>query len=252
MVKVNETTFDVEFIKVIMSLFLIFMFCLILSFGTSRRKMQLTSKPVIKFCNEFGTPYIQLRNSKIFSCDKTGMITYALLTPIQFCTRANFTQFLTAVSSVCLRWWRTSILRYFSRGLVWGQPFYRSEDERHANSRISYLEHKWKGNNFYHYSKFLNIQPFFFLLFSALLFGGQLERAPGPNRSKYIGCIDPQCDIVSVIKDAYENARFLCDQYYLSSPDLIIQEAQHNGKTPAEFETRRAQIIAAFSFLFQM
>lgn len=66
--------------------------------------------------------------------------------------------------------------------------------------------------------------------FLALLFGGQLENAPGPNQSKYIGCIDPQCDIVSVIKDAYENARFLCDQYYLASPELIIHEHQHNGK----------------------
>lgn len=61
-----------------------------------------------------------------------------------------------------------------------------------------------------------------------LIFGGQLENAPGPNKSKYIGCIDTQCDVVSVIKDAYENARFLCDQYYLASPDLIIQQAQHN------------------------
>lgn len=68
------------------------------------------------------------------------------------------------------------------------------------------------------------------LMFSALLFGGQLENAPGPNRSKYIGCIDTQCNIVSVIKDAYENARFLCDQYYLASPDLIIDVSQHNRK----------------------
>ncbi|CAH2007788.1 unnamed protein product [Acanthoscelides obtectus] len=56
----------------------------------------------------------------------------------------------------------------------------------------------------------------------------QLESAPGPNRSKYIGCIDTQCDIISVIKDAYENARFLCDQYYLASPDLIIDVFYHN------------------------
>lgn len=68
----------------------------------------------------------------------------------------------------------------------------------------------------------------FTFLFIALLFGGQLENAPGPNQSKYIGCIDTQCDLVSVIKDAYENARFLCDQYYLASPDLIINETQHN------------------------
>ncbi|KAI4467032.1 pyruvate dehydrogenase kinase [Holotrichia oblita] len=81
-----------------------------------------------------------------------------------------------------------------------------------------------------------------------LLFGGQLERAPGPNRSKYIGCIDPQCDIVSVIKDAYENARFLCDQYYLSSPDLIIQEAQHNDVE----QERGIRIIYVPSHLYHM
>ncbi|XP_018331693.1 pyruvate dehydrogenase (acetyl-transferring) kinase, mitochondrial [Agrilus planipennis] len=61
-----------------------------------------------------------------------------------------------------------------------------------------------------------------------LLFGGQLESAPGPNKSKYIGCFDPNCDIIEVIKDAYENARFLCDQYYLASPELIIRQFIHN------------------------
>lgn len=55
-----------------------------------------------------------------------------------------------------------------------------------------------------------------------LLFGGQL------NNSHHVGCIDPQCDLVGVVKDAYENAKFLCDQYYLASPDLIIKE--HNER----------------------
>lgn len=68
-----------------------------------------------------------------------------------------------------------------------------------------------------------------------LIFGGQLENAPGPNQSKYIGCLDTQCDVVSVIKDAYENARFLCDQYYLASPDLIINQAQHNDLEKEQF-----------------
>lgn len=57
----------------------------------------------------------------------------------------------------------------------------------------------------------------------ALLFGGQLN---GHNR--HVGCIDPSCNVIAVIKDAYENARFLCDQYYLASPELIVK--QHNGK----------------------
>nr|CAG4645592.1 EOG090X07QN [Lynceus sp. MCZ IZ 141354] len=52
-----------------------------------------------------------------------------------------------------------------------------------------------------------------------LLFGDQLN-----GSTRHIGCIDPNCSVVSVIKDAYENARFLCDQYYLASPELLVRE----------------------------
>nr|CAG4640938.1 EOG090X07QN [Eulimnadia texana] len=58
-----------------------------------------------------------------------------------------------------------------------------------------------------------------------LLFGGQL------NNARHIGCIDPACDVASVVKDAYENAKFLCDQYYLVSPELVLKE--HNEKNPS-------------------
>ncbi|CAL8109634.1 unnamed protein product [Orchesella dallaii] len=54
-----------------------------------------------------------------------------------------------------------------------------------------------------------------------LLFG----KMPCPSR--HVGSIDPYCNVVSVLNDAYENARFLCDQYYLVSPDLVVKE--HNG-----------------------
>ncbi|KAK7582604.1 hypothetical protein V9T40_014049 [Parthenolecanium corni] len=54
-----------------------------------------------------------------------------------------------------------------------------------------------------------------------LLFGSEVQ---GDSQTRHIGCIDPQCDIISVVKDAYENARFLCDQYYLRSPELVIKE----------------------------
>lgn len=65
--------------------------------------------------------------------------------------------------------------------------------------------------------------------FAALLFGGELTDEP---HHRHIGCIDPQCDLVGVVKDAYENARFLCDQYYLAAPDLVVNE--HNGNNLAD------------------
>lgn len=38
--------------------------------------------------------------------------------------------------------------------------------------------------------------------------------------------MDPACKLSDVVADAYDSARFLCDQYYLTSPELEIQE--HN------------------------
>lgn len=59
----------------------------------------------------------------------------------------------------------------------------------------------------------------------AILFGSDR-----PGHPRHIGAIDPNCDVNSVVQDAYENARFLCDQYYLTSPDLIVE--QHNVQNP--------------------
>ncbi|XP_050426263.1 pyruvate dehydrogenase (acetyl-transferring) kinase, mitochondrial isoform X2 [Adelges cooleyi] len=53
-----------------------------------------------------------------------------------------------------------------------------------------------------------------------LLFGEHLKN----NQYQHIGCIDPNCNVMNVVKDAYENARFLCDQYYLTSPELQINQ----------------------------
>jgi len=57
-----------------------------------------------------------------------------------------------------------------------------------------------------------------------LLFSGQV------NNNSEIGCIDPNCNVQSLVRDAYENAKYLCDQYYLASPDLTVIE--HNSKEP--------------------
>lgn len=58
--------------------------------------------------------------------------------------------------------------------------------------------------------------------FAAILFG-QI-----PQTSEHIGCIEVDCYPRSVVNDAYENARWLCDQYYLGAPEMEIIE--HNGE----------------------
>lgn len=57
-----------------------------------------------------------------------------------------------------------------------------------------------------------------FPFLSALLFGKE------QTSSRHVGGIDPNCSVVAVLQDAYENARFLCDQYYLASPELRLKE----------------------------
>jgi hypothetical protein len=44
-----------------------------------------------------------------------------------------------------------------------------------------------------------------------------------PESPRQVGCIDPQCDVNAVVRDAYENARFLCDRYYLASPTMELE-----------------------------
>lgn len=72
-------------------------------------------------------------------------------------------------------------------------------------------------------SKSSDWRKFFFehFILVAILFGEI------PQQGRHIGCIDPVCDPGSVVLDAYENARYLCDQYYLASPELKM--TQYNG-----------------------
>lgn len=73
-----------------------------------------------------------------------------------------------------------------------------------------------------------------------LLYGQEL------NHPQHIGCIDPRCDVLEVIRDAYANARFLCEQYYLLAPDLNIES--HN---PYE-KTENIQLVYVPSHLYHM
>ncbi|TRY94428.1 hypothetical protein DNTS_011354 [Danionella cerebrum] len=65
----------------------------------------------------------------------------------------------------------------------------------------------------------------FCALISALIFDGSTN----PAHPKHIGSIDPSCDVVEVVKDAYESAKLLCDQYYLTSPEVEIKQVNFKG-----------------------
>ncbi|XP_045528815.1 pyruvate dehydrogenase (acetyl-transferring) kinase, mitochondrial [Pieris brassicae] len=83
-----------------------------------------------------------------------------------------------------------------------------------------------------------------------LLFGEQIgakqESVNGiGNGGRHIGSIDPACDVAAVVRDAYENARFLCDRYYLASPEL---ELLQNG-VPSD---RPLPIVYVPSHLYHM
>uniref|UniRef100_A0A8C3ARZ3 Protein-serine/threonine kinase n=1 Tax=Cyclopterus lumpus TaxID=8103 RepID=A0A8C3ARZ3_CYCLU len=62
-----------------------------------------------------------------------------------------------------------------------------------------------------------------------LLFGGKVK--VNPAHPKQIGSIDPNCRVSEIIRDAYANARNLCDRYYMNSPELILEEFKVNPIT---------------------
>ncbi|NXU40900.1 PDK1 kinase, partial [Drymodes brunneopygia] len=76
----------------------------------------------------------------------------------------------------------------------------------------------------------------------SLLFGGKIN----PAHPKHIGSIDPNCNVVEVIRDGYENAKRLCDLYYMSSPELILEEK--NTKSPGQ----PMQVVYVPSHLYHM
>nr|XP_055036242.1 pyruvate dehydrogenase kinase, isozyme 3b [Misgurnus anguillicaudatus] len=75
-----------------------------------------------------------------------------------------------------------------------------------------------------------------------LLFGDAASLA----QPKHIGSIDPTCNVAEVVKDAYETAKMLCEQYYMMAPELKISEI--NSKTPQ----KPIQVVYVPSHLFHM
>ncbi|CAJ0967866.1 unnamed protein product [Ranitomeya imitator] len=78
----------------------------------------------------------------------------------------------------------------------------------------------------------------------ALLFGGKVK--VNPAHPKHIGSIDPASNVVDVVRDGYENAKSLCDLYYMSSPELEL--AEFNAQNPGQ----PIQVVYVPSHLYHM
>ncbi|KAH8852783.1 [Pyruvate dehydrogenase (acetyl-transferring)] kinase, mitochondrial [Schistosoma japonicum] len=59
-----------------------------------------------------------------------------------------------------------------------------------------------------------------------LMFGSELNK-----HRRYVGSIDPDCNVREILDDAYEDAKFLCEHYYLTAPQIKVQvHGGENGK----------------------
>ncbi|VEL32035.1 unnamed protein product, partial [Protopolystoma xenopodis] len=48
-----------------------------------------------------------------------------------------------------------------------------------------------------------------------LLFGPELNK-----ERRFVGSIDPNCNVVEILDNAYHDAKYLCEHYYAGSPDI--------------------------------
>lgn len=55
------------------------------------------------------------------------------------------------------------------------------------------------------------------------MFGSELNK-----HRRYVGSIDPDCNVREILDDAYEDAKFLCEHYYSAAPEMKVRV--HSGK----------------------
>uniref|UniRef100_A0A8C7GFV3 Protein-serine/threonine kinase n=1 Tax=Oncorhynchus kisutch TaxID=8019 RepID=A0A8C7GFV3_ONCKI len=59
----------------------------------------------------------------------------------------------------------------------------------------------------------------------SLIFDGSAN----PAHPKHIGTIDPDCAVTEVVKDAFDSSKMLCEQYYLTSPEIDLTQVNAKG-----------------------
>eukprot|EP00096_Caligus_rogercresseyi_P013131 TRINITY_DN5797_c0_g1_i1.p1 TRINITY_DN5797_c0_g1~~TRINITY_DN5797_c0_g1_i1.p1 ORF type:complete len:423 (+),score=151.03 TRINITY_DN5797_c0_g1_i1:141-1409(+) len=60
------------------------------------------------------------------------------------------------------------------------------------------------------------------------------EDAASISETELVGTIDPCCDILDVLDQAYKNARFLCESYYMNAPEMNVHAQDIHGASKIE------------------
>ncbi|KAF6772154.1 hypothetical protein AHF37_08448 [Paragonimus kellicotti] len=53
---------------------------------------------------------------------------------------------------------------------------------------------------------------------SSLMFGSELNK-----HRRFVGSVDPDCNVLEILEDAYEDAKYLCEHYYSTAPEMAVE-----------------------------
>ncbi|KAF7256815.1 hypothetical protein EG68_05748 [Paragonimus skrjabini miyazakii] len=51
-----------------------------------------------------------------------------------------------------------------------------------------------------------------------LMFGSELNK-----HRRFVGSVDPDCNVLEILEDAYEDAKYLCEHYYSTAPEMVVE-----------------------------
>nr|CAX73144.1 hypothetical protein [Schistosoma japonicum] len=125
----------------------------------------------------------------------------------------SLNQFNELLASIRSR--HTTVVETMAQGVMEMQ-------ERHKTDIITNNQVQYFLDRFY----MMRISIRMLLSQHLLMFGSELNK-----HRRYVGSIDPDCNVREILDDAYEDAKFLCEHYYLTAPQMKVQvHGGENGK----------------------
>ncbi|KAM3863766.1 pyruvate dehydrogenase (acetyl-transferring) kinase isozyme 2, mitochondrial-like [Diretmus argenteus] len=103
-----------------------------------------------------------------------------------------------------------------AQGVIEYKDAFRQQDDGATNHNIQYFLDRF-------YTSRISIRML--INQHTLIFDGNTN----PAHPNTIGCIDSKCDVTEVVRDAYDSAKLMCEQYYLGAPELELRQMNANS-----------------------